>query len=74
MSDDKTDENPFSFKHFIKKKEVVSLENAEVNKSGSRPIKQAGSDETNAQDNELPFPEVGETAIKKRTKGNVYCQ
>ena len=73
MSDNKTDENPFSFKHFIKnKKEEVSLEYPEENKSGSRP-KQAGFDQpANVQNNELPFPEVGETAIKTRTKSKAY--
>ena len=72
MSDDKTDENPFSFKHFIKnKKEGVSLENPDENKSGCRP-KQTGSDQPYVQNSELPFPEVGETAIKTRTKGKAY--
>ncbi len=71
MSDDKTDENPFSFKHFIKNKEEgVSLDNPDVIKPGSQP-KQAGSDEPSVKNTELPFPEVGETGIKKRTKGKV---
>jgi hypothetical protein len=71
MSDDKTDENPFSFMHFVKNKKE-GLDDPDVdNKSGSRP-QQPRSDEVNV--NELPFPEVGETGVKKRTKGiNIYC-
>lgn len=66
MSDDKTDENPFSFMHFVKNKKE-GLDDPDVdNKSGSRP-QQPRSDEVNV--NELPFPEVGETGVKKRTKG-----
>ena len=70
MSDDRTDENPFSFKHFIKNKnETPSVDNsAEI---ASRKV--ASDEPNNSKGNELPFPEVSESVVltKKRTKGTV---
>ena len=68
MSDENTDENPFSFKHFIKnKKDTVDLVSAPEENFKS------GSDVVNVKNNdELPFPEVGESGVKKKTKG-IHC-
>ena len=67
MSDEKADENPFSFKHFIKnKKETLHLDSSDEKIPGSL-LSQTGSSEAHTKNDELPFPEVTET--KKRTKG-----
>ncbi|XP_028416263.1 uncharacterized protein LOC114540188 [Dendronephthya gigantea] len=68
MCDDKNDENPFSFKHFVKHK------NEDLDYQDKRlPNKQAGtnvSNVSNVQNDELPFPEVSETTgTKKKGKG-----
>ena len=69
MNDDKSDENPFSFKHFIKNKNE-DLDYQDKNVPSRLPGKQAGIDEPNVQNDELPFPEVCEiTGTKKKAKG-----
>lgn len=62
MSHEKHDDNPFSFKHFIKNKKESLTDNRETSRFGSN-----NDDEPNVY-NQSPFPEVNGIG-KKKDKG-----
>lgn len=74
MSDDATEENPFSFKHFVKTISKETLENPRDNEIEERsevPVSINGQANGIIQLNtDIPFPEVDKTVQKRQVKGN----
>ncbi|XP_046842796.1 endosome-associated-trafficking regulator 1-like isoform X2 [Xenia sp. Carnegie-2017] len=73
MSDDATEENPFSFKHFVKTISKETLENPRDNEIEERsevPVSINGQANGIIQLNtDIPFPEVDKTVQKRQVKG-----